>query len=63
MKSKAVFKHFGGKMATARALGITHQAVYQWGDDVPYVSQLLVQEVTDGKFKAGPHPARNKGNK
>jgi len=61
MKSKEVFKHFGGKMETARALGISHQAIYKWGADVPYISQLLIQELTDGKFKADKHPAlRNK---
>ena len=61
MKSKEVFKHFGGKMATASALGLSHQAIYKWGNEVPYISQILVEQVTDGKFKADKHPAlRNK---
>jgi hypothetical protein len=58
MKSKDVFKYFrsspdsSGKMETAEALGITHQAVYQWGEDVPARSQLLVELLTNGKLKA-----------
>lgn len=35
MKSKQVIDFFGGPAATGKALGITSQAVSQWGEDVP----------------------------
>lgn len=35
MKSKEVIEFFGGYKATAQALGLTFQAVYQWPEDVP----------------------------
>lgn len=35
MKSKEVIDFFGGPTKTGEALGITGQAVSQWGDDVP----------------------------
>lgn len=35
MKSKEVIDFFGGPAATGKALGITGQAVSQWGDEVP----------------------------
>lgn len=35
MKSKTVIEFFGGPSATGKALGITSQAVSQWGDEVP----------------------------
>lgn len=35
MNSKDVIDFFGSTKATAEALGITSQAVSQWGDEVP----------------------------
>lgn len=35
MKSKTVIDFFGGTVATGKALGITSQAVSQWGEEVP----------------------------
>lgn len=35
MKSKDVIEFFGGPAETGRALGITGQAVSQWGEEVP----------------------------
>lgn len=60
MKSKKVFEYFhkiypqyrSARRATAHALGLTDQAIYKWGEEVPYHSQLLIELYTDGKFKA-----------
>jgi hypothetical protein len=52
MLTKSVIKHFGGPAATAKALGITIQAVNDWPDEVPPLRQLHVEKVTSGKFKA-----------
>lgn len=60
MKSEAVFAYFKKKypdmtpkLATAHALGITSQAVYAWGDEVPKRSEMLVELASGGKFKRG----------
>ena len=59
MNFESVLKHYSKrhpdmapKMALAKALGLTHQAVYAWKDKIPYHSQLLIQIESDGKFKA-----------
>jgi hypothetical protein len=58
MKSKKVFAYFKKKypdmtpkLATAHALGLTSQAIYAWGDDVPKRSQMLVELATNGEIK------------
>lgn len=35
VKAKEVFEFFGGAPEAARALGLTRQAVWAWGEDVP----------------------------
>jgi DNA-binding transcriptional regulator YdaS (Cro superfamily) len=54
MRKKAVLDHFGGPSATARALGIKHQAVSQWGKLVPWRTAYRVEALTDGVLKVDP---------
>lgn len=58
MKSGKVFKFFkklypdkSPRRATAHALGLTPSAIYQWGEDVPAGSQMLVELASAGKIK------------
>lgn len=53
MKTKDVIDHFGGYRQAAAALGITTQAIYAWGEDVPPMRQPHIQIVTKGKLKMG----------
>lgn len=51
MTPHQVFQYFGGKAETARALGITYQAVDKW-ETVPRGRQFEIQHITNGKLKA-----------
>lgn len=51
MKTAEVLKHFGGVRQAAEALGISTQAVYSWGEEVPAMRQPHIQVITNGKFK------------
>lgn len=51
MKTAEVIKHFGGVRQAAEALGISTQAIYGWGEDVPAMRQPHIQIVTNGKLK------------
>lgn len=51
MKTKDVTDHFGGVRQAAEALGVTTQAIYAWGEDVPAMRQPHIQIVTKGKLK------------
>lgn len=51
MKKQDVIEHFGSVQQAAEALGMTHQAIYAWGDDVPASRQAHVELATKGKIK------------
>lgn len=51
MKAQDVFEHFGGIRAAAEALGMTTQALYAWGEEVPRTRQAHVEAATKGKVK------------
>lgn len=51
MKTKDVVEFLGGVRKAAEALGISTQAIYNWGEEVPPMRQAHVQLVTRGKFK------------
>lgn len=51
MRKKDVLDHFGGALATAKALRITHQAVYKWPPRVPLTSARKVERKTKGVLK------------
>lgn len=39
------------KLATAYGLGLTSQAIYKWGKNVPKRTELLVELATLGEIK------------
>ncbi|WP_445399903.1 Cro/CI family transcriptional regulator [Zobellella sp. An-6] len=55
MKKRDVIKHFGGVLATAKALGISHVAVSRWGEEIPQGRAYQIQVITKGKLKASPN--------
>ncbi|MDR5867272.1 Cro/CI family transcriptional regulator [Halomonas koreensis] len=60
MKKADAIDHFGSKAALAAALGITVQAIAQWGEDVPARRSLELEKVTGGALRAEP-PLREPG--
>jgi hypothetical protein len=51
MEKKDVIEFFGGVRKTARALGISHAAVINWGDSIPVGRAYQVQVISKGKLK------------
>jgi len=51
MLKKDVLKFFGGPAKTARALGVTHQAVAQWDHKIPERMAWRAQSVSKGRLK------------
>jgi len=52
MKTQDAIDFFGSKVAIAETLGISKQAVTEWGDDVPLGRQYQLQVVTKGALIA-----------
>jgi hypothetical protein len=52
MKKKDAIEYFRSVQLLARALKITRQAVYDWGDEVPEKSALKIERLTKGKLRA-----------
>ena len=48
MRSEQAFKFFGSKAKTARALGVTRQAIAAWKEYPPLRSQLQIEQLTGG---------------
>lgn len=51
MRKEMVIRYFGGVRPTARALGISHVAVLNWGEEIPIGRAYQVQVITGGKLK------------
>lgn len=51
MTKDEVIAHFGSVAKLARALEISTQAVYDWGDGVPEGRQWQIQVMTNGALK------------
>lgn len=48
-----IFAFFGGKAATARALGVAPPAVSQWViDGLPAGRAIDIERISEGRFKA-----------
>ena len=52
MNKNDALSHFGGVIATANALGISHAAVSKWGEKIPMRRAYEIERLTDGKLKA-----------
>jgi len=51
MKKDDVIKYFGSQAKTARALGISRQAVNRWSGTVPPIMAHLIRLITNGELK------------
>lgn len=52
LKSEAL-EHFGGSPTQlAKALGINPASIYSWGDEVPALRQLQLEQITQGVLQA-----------
>lgn len=47
MKTKEAIKYFGGANRLAKALGISFQAVYAWGEYPPLLRAYQIQEMVN----------------
>jgi len=56
MKKADAIRHYGSVRRLADALGITYQAIYQWGEDVPESSAYKLQVLTGGALSARDEP-------
>ena len=52
MKTEEAIRHYGSRRELAGALGITTQAVHDWGDEVPELRAYQLQVLTDGALHA-----------
>lgn len=51
MRKTTVIEHFGSAQAVATALGITRQAIGEWGDIIPEGAAYKLQVITAGKLQ------------
>ena len=51
MKTNDVLTHFGGKRATAEALGLSTQAVQAWKTIIPQKQAWRIDRLTNGVLK------------
>ena len=51
MKTQDVIDYFGSVASAADALGISHQAIYAWGESVPKGRQAHVELATKRRIK------------
>ena len=45
MKTQEVLKRYGSKVALARVLRISPQAISQWGDNLPDLQALKLEKI------------------
>lgn len=51
MKKSEVVNYFGGVCNVARAIGIKHPSVSEWGEIIPERAALKLEKLTCGKLK------------
>ena len=56
MKTAEAAAEFGSEAELARQLGISPQAIYQWGEYPPIDRQYQIQALTKNKLKATQPP-------
>lgn len=61
MQKSDVINHFGGVIKTAKALGMSKQAVSAWNDNIPQGRAYQIQLLTKGKLKAVPQLTKKSG--
>lgn len=54
MRKQTVIEHFGTAAAVAEALGISRQAVSEWGEVVPKGAAYQLQVITAGRLAVDP---------
>ena len=57
---KTIFEFFGGRIALAKKLNCTPQALTYWKNGVPAQAAIEVERLSDGKFKAVDIPTIKK---
>lgn len=57
MKTDDAIKAFGTPKELAAALGITREAIYQWGDTVPELRAYQIRELLAARESAESTPA------
>jgi len=50
MKTTDVIEYYGSIRKIAERLGLSTQAIYAWGDDVPELTGYKLQVITGGKL-------------
>ncbi|ATR83039.1 Cro/Cl family transcriptional regulator [Pseudomonas sp. HLS-6] len=51
MTKNQAIQHFGSISVLAKALGVTYEAIRQWGE-VPELRQYQIERITKGALKA-----------
>lgn len=52
IETEEICQHFGGRAKLARILGISTQAVHQWGESIPPWAAIEIERISEGKFRA-----------
>lgn len=50
MKKSEAIAHFGTQTQLAKALGITHSSVSQWGEEIPELRAFQIERLTEGQL-------------
>jgi len=54
MRTADVIQYYGSSLEAGRVLGISRQAVDQWGEAVPEGSAYKLQVITGGRLQVDP---------
>ena len=54
MLTKDAISHFGSIVKLAAACGVKAPSVYSWGETVPALRQIQLEQITQGALKASP---------
>ncbi|HGB4477413.1 Cro/CI family transcriptional regulator [Salmonella enterica] len=63
MNKSSVVEHYGTQRAIALVLGISFQAVSNWGDIVPKGAALELEKITNGALKCDLSVYKNRPRK
>lgn len=62
IETEDICQHFGGRAKLARLLGITTQAVHQWGDSIPPWAAIEIERISEGRFRTPQMVIKKKRN-